>query len=87
MERRVFPKKEVKEQFDKMILTRLYVDKKDSLSQVYAQMQFEKYNQATQPYYVVLDPKNETTIVDTGGYIPIGFEDFLLEGNTIFNLK
>ena len=87
MERRVFPKKEVKEQFDKMILTRLYVDKKDSLSQVYAQMQFEKYNQATQPYYVVLDPKNETTIVDTGGYIPNGFEDFLLEGNTIFNLK
>ena len=87
MERRVFPKREVKEQFDKMILARLYVDKKDSLSQVYAQMQFEKYNQATQPYYVVLDPKNETTIVDTGGYIPNGFEDFLLEGNTIFNLK
>ena len=46
-----------------------------------------EYNQATQPYYVVLDPKNETTIVDTGGYIPNGFEDFLLEGNTIFNLK
>ena len=52
MERRVFPKKEVKEQLDKMVLTRLYVDKKDSLSEAYARLQFERYNQATQPYYV-----------------------------------
>ena len=57
MERRVFPTKPVQEQFDKMILTRLYVDKKDSMSQVFAQMQFERYKQATQPYYVILDPK------------------------------
>ncbi len=80
MERRVFPKKSVKEQLDKMVLTRLYVDKKDSMSQVFAQMQFERYHQATQPYYVILDPQNESTIADTGGYIPNGFAEFLSEG-------
>ena len=80
MERRVFPTKPVKEQLDKMVLTRLYVDKKDSMSQVFAQMQFERYQQATQPYYVILDPQNESTIADTGGYIPNGFAEFLSEG-------
>ena len=80
MERRVFPKNEVKEQLDKMVLTRLYVDKKDSLSEAYAKMQFERYNQATQPYYVILDPLDETTIIDTGGYVPKGFSKFLERG-------
>jgi Thiol:disulfide interchange protein len=80
MERRVFPTKPVQEQFDKMILTRLYVDKKDSMSQVFAQMQFERYKQATQPYYVILDPDTESTIADTGGYVPNGFADFLNKG-------
>ena len=80
MERRVFPKKEVKEQLDKMVLTRLYVDKKDSLSQAYARLQFERYNQATQPYYVVMNPENESTLADTGGYIPKGFDKFLIRG-------
>ena len=80
MERRVFPKKEVKEQLDKMVLTRLYVDKKDSLSEAYARLQFERYNQATQPYYVVMDPEDESTLADTGGYIPKGFDKFLIKG-------
>ena len=80
MERRVFPKKVVKEQLDKMVLTRLYVDKKDSLSEAYARLQFERYNQATQPYYVVLDPEDESTLADTGGYIPKGFDKFLIKG-------
>lgn len=86
MERRVFPTKPVKKQFDKMILTRLYVDKKDSLSQVYAKLQFEKYKQATQPYYVLLDPKDESTLVDTGGYVPNGFSDFLEKGMNKFRI-
>ena len=84
MERRVFPTKPVQEQFDKMILTRLYVDKKDSMSQVFAQMQFERYKQATQPYYVILDPKTESTIADTGGYVPNGFADFLKKGLSLY---
>ena len=80
MERRVFPQIEVQEQLAKMVLTRLYVDKKDSLSEAYAKMQFERYHQATQPYYVILDPSSETTISDTGGYIPNGFSEFLGRG-------
>ena len=85
MERRIFPMASVKEEFDKMILVRLYVDKKDSLSEAYAQLQFERYQQATQPYYVVLDPEDEYTLVDTGGYIPNGFSDFLIEGISAFD--
>ncbi len=85
MERRVFPEKSVKEQLDKMVLTRLYVDKNDSLSQVYAQLQYERYQQATQPYYVILDPENEFTLADTGGYMPNGFADFLKDGVASYN--
>ena len=85
MERRVFPTKPVKEQFDKMILARLYVDKKDSLSKAFAQLQFERYQQATQPYYVMLDPSDESTLIDTGGYIPNGFADFLISGMTEYD--
>ena len=80
MERRVFTLDKIKEQFDKMVLARLYVDKKDSLSAVFAQMQFERFKTATQPHYVIIDPQNEQTIVDTGGYIPNGFESFLSKG-------
>ena len=87
MERRVFPTESVKKELDKMILARLYVDKKDSLSEVYARLQFERYNQATQPYYVVLDPSDESTLVDTGGYIPKGFDQFLIKGIESFKQK
>ena len=80
MERRIFPLDNIQSQFDKMVLARLYVDKKDSLSSVFAQMQFERYKTATQPYYVILDPEDESTIVDTGGYMPSGFEYFLSRG-------
>ena len=87
MERRVFPQNEVKEQLDKMVLARLYVDKKDSLSEVYSKMQFERYNQATQPYYVILDPFDESTLADTGGYIPKGFSQFLEKGANKFSKR
>ncbi|MEC9049392.1 MAG: cytochrome c biogenesis protein CcdA, partial [Candidatus Neomarinimicrobiota bacterium] len=87
MERRIFPMESVKKEFDKMVLVRLYVDKKDSLSEAYAQLQFERYQQATQPYYVVLDPEDEYTLADTGGYIPNGFSDFLIEGLSAFDAR
>ena len=87
MERRVFPQNEVKEQLDKMVLARLYVDKKDSLSEEYSKMQFERYNQATQPYYVILDPFDESTLADTGGYIPKGFSQFLEKGANKFSKR
>ena len=67
-----------------MILSRLYVDKKDSLSKRYAEMQFKKYKQATQPYYVVIDPIDEFTLADTGGYMPKGFDIFLKNGIIAF---
>ena len=85
MERRVFTLDKIKKQFDNMVLARLYVDKKDSLSAVYAQMQFERYKTATQPYYVILNPINESTLVDTGGYIPNGFDKFISRGLQKFN--
>ena len=87
MERRVFPTKPVKEQLDKMVLTRLYVDKKDSLSQVFARLQFERYKQATQPYYVVLDPEDESSLAEIGGYVPNGFDEFLRDGVSAYYEK
>jgi thiol:disulfide interchange protein DsbD len=87
MERRIFPEKSVKNELDKMILARLYVDKKDSLSEVYARLQFERYSQATQPYYVILDPADESTLADTGGYIPKDFDQFLIKGIESYNKK
>ena len=87
MERTVFKTDSVKSIFDKMVLVRLYVDKKDSLSKVYSEMQFERYQQATQPYYVLLDPENENTIVDTGGYVPNGFNKFLEKGLKNYQLN
>ena len=87
MERRIFPTDALKEQFDKMVLTRLYVDKKDSLSDAFARLQFERYQQATQPYYVVLDPVDEFTLADTGGYMPRGFADFLSRGINAYDSR
>ena len=37
------------------------------------------------PDYVVFDPEDEYTLVDTGGYIPNGFSDFLIEGISAFD--
>jgi|TARA_B110000914_G_scaffold30182_1_gene22892 thiol:disulfide interchange protein len=87
MERRIFPLEKIKNQFDNMVLARLYVDKKDSLSAIYAQMQFERYKTATQPYYVILDPQNESTLADTGGYIPNGFDRFLSKGIEQYHIQ
>ena len=85
MERRIFTLDSVKKQFDKMVLARLYVDKKDSLSAVFAQMQFEKFKMATQPYYAILEPNSEESVTDTGGYIPKGFDTFLAKGVKAYN--
>ena len=85
MERRIFTLDSVKKQFDKMVLARLYVDKKDSLSAVFAQMQFEKFKMATQPYYAILEPNSEASVIDTGGYIPKGFDTFLAKGVKAYN--
>jgi len=87
MERRIFPTEPVKKEFDKMVLARLYVDKKDSLSDSFARLQFERYQQATQPYYVVLDPMDEYTLADTGGYMPNGFSEFLTSGINAYNAR
>ena len=85
MERRIFTLDSVKKQFDKMVLARLYVDKKDSLSAVFAQMQFEKFKMATQPYYAILEPNSQESVIDTGGYIPKGFDTFLAKGVKAYN--
>ncbi|MBL7014400.1 MAG: thioredoxin family protein [Candidatus Marinimicrobia bacterium] len=87
MERRVFPKDEVKARFEKMVLVRLYVDKNTDLSRKFAQMQFERYQVASQPYYVILDPEDESTLAAKGGYIPDTFVDFLDQGLKEFSTK
>jgi len=87
MERRVFPKDEVKERFKKMVLVRLYVDKNTELSKTFAQMKFERYQVASQPYYVILNPEDESTLAAEGGYIPDKFVDFLDQGLKEFSIR
>jgi len=33
----------------------------------------------------MLDPSDESTLIDTGGYIPNGFADFLISGMTEYD--
>ena len=54
---------------------------------VLARLQFERYQQATQPYYVVLDPLDEFTLADTGVYMTRGFADFLSRGITAYDSR
>lgn len=86
MERRVFPLAEVKNRFEQMVLLRLYVDKNTDLSREYAQMQIQKYHIASQPFYVIMNPNDESSLGEKGGYIPNEFVEFLDSGLENWNI-
>ncbi len=79
MERTVFKRDDVKEQFEEMVLTRLYTDRPKEKNKEFYQMQLERYGLASLPYYVILDPKDESTLAEAGGYIPNRFPEMLGE--------
>ena len=53
----------------------------DFLDIFYKQLSDLKGNDGSIDYpHEILDPKTESTIADTGGYVPNGFADFLKKG-------
>jgi len=81
MENTVFPKKPVHGMLQRMVRARLYVDRPEERHKRFARMQVERYGVASQPYYVIVDPADESTIAQTGGFIPKpSFARFLEKG-------
>lgn len=68
METNVFPLSEVQERFDKMKLVQLYTDG-GSDAQENQQLQFRLTGNVALPTYVILDPSNESVIVQELGFI------------------
>ncbi len=80
MENTVFPLEGIHDQLEQMVRTRLYVDRAEERHKRFARMQVERYGVASQPYYVILDPRDEATMAEDGGYISKGKFQSFLEG-------
>ena len=81
MENTVFPKKPIHGMLERMVRARLYVDRPEERHKRFARMQGERYGVASQPYYVIVDPEDESTLGEAGGFISKGsFAEFLEKG-------
>ncbi len=80
MEGTVFPLPKIKVLLEKMVRTRLYVDGPEEKHKEFARLEVDRYGNSSQPYYVILDPRDEATLAEKGGYIPGDFEDLLRSG-------
>ncbi len=69
MERNVFPRSDVREQLARFVRAKLWVDK-GADKEFNARLQTEKWDVASQPFYVMLDPVTETTLETFPGYAP-----------------
>lgn len=67
MEENVFPLPEVRRYLDQFVLVQLYVDKGPE-KDFNANLQVERFQNSAQPYYAVLDPKDEKTLGVFEGY-------------------
>lgn len=92
MENTVFREDPIDERLHRMVLSRLYVDKKGEKFADFAKMQVERYGVASQPYYVVIDPQDEQTLSEGGGYMSSdsfaqlldkGLDAFATRGNEV----
>jgi thiol:disulfide interchange protein/DsbC/DsbD-like thiol-disulfide interchange protein len=78
MEERVFPLPAAREQLGRFTRVQLYVDK-GAEKKWNADMQEERFGTAAQPYYVVLDPRDESVLGVYEGYAstPSMVDDFI----------
>ncbi len=85
MEANIFPLREVQEEFDKMVLVRLYTDGgKDA--QKNQLIQFDMTGNVALPTYVIYDPVNEKVLKQVLGYTKKDkFVSFLKSGISEFN--
>jgi thiol:disulfide interchange protein DsbD len=81
MEQTVFPLANIKSRLEEMVRVRLYVDRDDEKSIEYARLQSTRYGLSSQPFYVILDPRDEKTLASDGGFIRAEtFEALLKQG-------
>ena len=85
MENGVFPDEEVRPLLEKFARVELWVDKNPE----YGKMQVERYGRASQPYYVILDPRTDTVLATYDGYDPdpAPFAEFLQKGLDAYAAK
>lgn len=78
MENGVFPDPEVRSRLEQFTRVELWVDKVPE----YAQMEVERFQTASQPFYVLLDPRTDTVLATFPGYDPNpkNFSAFLQKG-------
>ncbi|MDP7062797.1 MAG: protein-disulfide reductase DsbD family protein [Planctomycetota bacterium] len=78
MENGVFPTDEVKPLLKQFARVELWVDKEPK----YAKMEVERFSQASQPFYVLLDPRDDSVLGSFPGYDPDAskFAEFLQAG-------
>ncbi|MBI1903887.1 MAG: thioredoxin family protein [Planctomycetia bacterium] len=77
MEQKVFPDPEVRALFDKMVRAKLYVDRDDEKSLEQARLQSTRYALSSQPFYVILDPRDDRRPLATDTFNVTTFEGFL----------
>lgn len=78
MENGIFPDDEVLPLLKEMVRAELWVD----VHQEYARLSVERYQQASQPFYAIVDPRDDADLATFPGYDPdpSNFADFLQTG-------
>ncbi len=69
MERNVFPRPDVRAQLERYVRAKLWVDK-GADKEFNAKLQTDKWESASQPFYVMMDPVTEATLDTFPGYAP-----------------
>ncbi|MDP6962877.1 MAG: cytochrome c biogenesis protein CcdA [Planctomycetota bacterium] len=88
MEADVFVQKRVRNLLTEYTRAHLYVDKLPH-GPFNAQLQIERFQQIAQPFYAVIDPRDDSTLATFPGYDPNpdNFKDFLQQALDLYNSK
>ena len=69
MEYEIFPDPSVKPLLQQMVRAELWVDK-PPYGEFNTQLQINRFNQIAQPFYAIIDPRNDETLITFPGYDP-----------------
>ena len=85
MEYEIFPHPNVKPLLEKMVRAELWVDK-PPYGKFNTQFQINRFNQIAQPFYAIIDPRDDLILVTFPGYDPNPdkFAAFLREGLDLY---
>jgi len=88
MEYEIFPHADVKPLLEQFTRGELWVDKPPH-GEFNTKLQIERFNQIAQPFYAIIDPRNDETLITFPGYDPNPqkFTAFLQAGLDAYNKK